>query len=174
MLERDLRMASQKRFPLVFILLPLVAVLAVVGVFGWNFYRDYQKSEAEEEDARKLIAMAEQDKIRKAKAQVAAQQPVVDAPSEEDELGNLPGQKKKPKPAAVPQTPAAKAYTGFRSAYEKLESANENAARKFRARKLQLDDQYNDGKPKNESKFVADCDATKTQILELLRNPENQ
>jgi hypothetical protein len=167
-------MASQKRIPLVFVLLPLVAVLGVVGVIGFNFYRDYLKSEAEEEEIKKLLAAQEQEKVRKAKEQVAAQQPLEVAP-DEDELGNLPGQKKKPKPAApVNQTPVAKAYSGFRAAYEKLENANENAARKFRARKLQLDDQYNDGKPKNESKFVSDCDATRTQILELLRNPENQ
>jgi len=168
-------MASEKkRVPLVLVLLPLVAVLGVVGFLGLNFYRDYQKTEAEDEEARKLIELAEQEKLRKAKAQVAAQQPQ-EAPAEEDELGSLPGQRKKPKAAApVNLSPAAKAYTGFRSAYEKLESANENAARKFRARKLQLDDQYNDGKPKNEAKFIADCDATRTQLLELLRNPENQ
>ena len=167
-------MASQKRIPLVFVLLPLLAVLGVVGVIGFNFYRDYLKSEAEEEEVKKLLAAQEQEKVRKAKEQVAAQQPP-EVTADEDELGNLPGQKKKPKPApVVNQTPVAKAYSGFRAAYERLENANENAARKFRARKLQLDDQYNDGKPKNESKFVADCDATRTQILELLRNPENQ
>ncbi len=168
-------MASQKRIPLVFVLLPVVAVLGVAGVFGWNLYRDYLKSEAEDEETRKLVALAEQEKLRNAKAQVAAQQQTQEAP-EEDELGSLPGQRKKPvKPTApVNQSPAAKAYSGFRAAYEKLENANENAARKFRARKLQLDDQYNDGKPKNESKFVADCDAARTQILEALRNPENQ
>ncbi|MBL8954824.1 MAG: hypothetical protein JNK82_28865 [Myxococcaceae bacterium] len=168
-------MASEKkRIPLVFVLLPLVAVLGVVGVIGFNLYRDYLKSEAEEEEVQKLLAAAEQEKVRKAKEQVAAQQPK-EVPTDEDELGNLPGQKRKPKPAApVNQTPVAKAYSGFRAAYEKLENANENAARKFRAKKLQLDDQYNDGKPKNESKFIADCDASRGQILELLRNPENQ
>ena len=67
-----------------------------------------------------------------------------------------------------------KSFMQFKAAYEKLENANESAARKFRAKKLQLDDQYRDGKPTNESKFIADCDSTKDKILELLRNPENQ
>ena len=49
MLERDSRMASQKRIPLVVVLLPLVAVLAVVGGLAWNFYKDYQKTEAEDD-----------------------------------------------------------------------------------------------------------------------------
>ena len=167
-------MASQKRFPLVFVLLPLVAVLAIAGVVGWNMYRDYARSEADDEEAKRQLAIAQDQKMATAKAQVAAQH--APAPvEEEDELGLLPGQKKKPKPSApANQTPVQKAYLGFKSAYDKLESANENAARKFRARKLQLDDQYGGGKPANEAKFVADCDATRAQILEALRNPENQ
>jgi hypothetical protein len=166
--------ATQKRFPLVFVLLPLLAVLGGVGIIGWNMYREFLRSEAEDDEARKQLAVAQEEKIKAAKAQVAAQHPVVE--EEEDELGNLPGQKKKPKPAAPPvnQTPAQKAYFGFKNAYEKLENANENAARKFRARKLQLDDQFRDGKPQNEAKFIADCDATKEKLIELLRNPENQ
>lgn len=165
---------TQKRFPLVFVLLPLLAVLAGAGVIGWNMYREYLRSEAEDEDAKRQLALAQEEKIKAAKAQVAAQHPVVVEP-EEDELSNLPGQKRKPKPSApTNQTPAQKAYSGFKAAYEKLENANENAARKFRARKLQLDDQYRDGKPQNEAKFIADCDATKEKLLELLRNPENQ
>ena len=167
-------MASQKRIPLVFVLLPLVAVLGVVGMIGWNLYRDYLRSEAEDEEAKRLLALAQEDQVKSAKAQVAAQHPEPEPIEEEDELGRLPGQKKKAVKPVANQTPAQKAYFGFKSAYEKLERANENSARKFRARKLQLDDQFNDGKPKNEPKFVADCDAAREKILELLRHPENQ
>ena len=166
-------MASQKRFPVVFVLLPLVAVLGIAGVVGWNMYRDYMRSEAEDEEAKKLLAIAQEQKVKAAQAQVEAQH--APAPVEdEDELGALPGQKKKPKPQPVNQTPAQKAYFGFKSAYEKLENANENAARKFRARKLQLDDQFNGGKPANEAKFIAECDANREKLLELLKHPENQ
>lgn len=167
-------MASQKRLPLVVVVLPLVGVLGLAGLIGLNMYRDYVKTEAEDEEVKRQLAIAQEEKIKNAKAQVAAQQaPPVE---EEDELGLLPGQKKKPKPtpASTNQTPAQKAYLGFKSAYEKLEGANENAARKFRARKMQLDDQYNGGKPANETKFVADCEATREKLLELLRHPENQ
>ena len=164
--------SSQKRLPLVIVVLPLVAVLAVAGVVGFNMFRDYQRSEAEDEEAKRTLALAQQQKMKKPQVVEEAPAPV-DEP--EDELGALPGQRKKPKPAApVNQTPAQKAYFGFKSAYDKLENANENAARKFRARKLQLDDQYSGGKPANEAKFVSDCDTTRAQILELLRNPENQ
>lgn len=166
-------MASpQKRLPLVFVLLPLVAVLGIAGVVGWNLYRDWVKSEQDDDEARRQLATAQAQHTEAAKAQLAPKPDGV--PPEEDDLGNLPGQRKKPKPPPVNQTPAQKAYLGFKTAYEKLESANENAARKFRARKLQLDDQYSGGKPSNEAKFVADCDTTRGQILELLRNPENQ
>lgn len=167
-------MASQKRFPLVFVLLPLVAVLGIAGVIGMNLYREYQRSEQEDLDARRQLELAQQEKIKIAKAQVEAQQ--APAPVEdEDELGALPGQKKKPKPTTPTNvSPATKAYQGFKAAYDKLENANENAARKFRARKLQLDDQYNGGKPANEQKFVADCEAIRSQIVELLKHPENQ
>lgn len=163
--------SSQKRLPLVIVLLPLVAVVAVAGVVGFNMYRDYQRSEAEDEEAKRTLALAQQQKVKQPQVVAPAPAPV----EEDDELGSLPGQKRKPKPAApVNQTPAQKAYFGFKTAYEKLENANENAARKFRARKLQLDDQYSGGKPTNEAKFVADCDSTRAQIVELLRNPENQ
>ena len=168
-------MASpQKRLPLVVVLAPLVAVLAVAGVVGFNMYRDYQRSEAEEEDAKRQLALAQEQKLSNAKARVEAQPPPAPVETDEDELGALPGQKKKPKPPPVNQSPAQRAYFGFKSAYEKLEGANENAARKFRARKLQLDDQFSGGKPANEAKFVAECDAARTQIVELLRNPENR
>jgi hypothetical protein len=171
-------MASKKRFPLLFVLVPLLSVLGIAGVIGLNLYRDYMKSEAEDEDARRQLAIAQAEQIKAAKAQVEAQHPKSETSAAEDELGNLPGQKKKNqgvKPVTpTNQTPAQKAYFAFKAAYEKLENANENAARKFRARKLQLDDQYAGGKPANEAKFVADCDATRAQILEALRNPENQ
>jgi hypothetical protein len=164
--------AAKKKVPLVVVLLPLIAVLGIAGVVGWNLWKDFQRSEAEDEEARHQLEIAQQEKIRAAKRPVEA---VVDAGTPEDDLGNLPpGMRKKPVKPVAPKSPAEKAYVGFKSAYDKLENANESAARKFRAKKLQLDDQYRDGKPANESKFIADCDAAKDKILELLRNPENQ
>lgn len=176
MLEASRVMASsQKRIPLFVVLVPLLAVLGIAGVIGFNLYRDYLKSEAEDEEARRLLSLAQEEQVRNSRAQVPVPQPKPEPVEEEDELGSLPGQKKKVKSTAPSsQTPAQRAYFGFKSAYEKLEKANENAARRFRARKLQLDDQYSNGKPANEQKFVADCDATRAQILEALRNPENQ
>src|SRR5262245_16147504 len=101
-------MASSKRIPLVFVLLPLVAVLAVVGVIGWNLYRDYQRSEAEDQEARRQLELAQAEKIKAAKEQVAAQHPGPAA--DEDELGKLPGQRKKaPVKPVANQTPAQKA-----------------------------------------------------------------
>lgn len=166
----------KKRFPLVFVLLPLLAVLGVAGYSGLNMYREFQRSEAEDAEVKRLEQAAEAAKRERAK-KAAEAVPKVEAPPDEDEdLANLPkGHKKTPKPPATGnQTPAQKAFFGFKSAYDKLEAKSENAARKFRARKLQLEDQYNDGAPTNAAKFTADCDATKAQILEALRNPENQ
>jgi hypothetical protein len=166
---------QKKRLPLFFVLVPVLCVLGIVALIGWNLYRDYQRGEAEDEETRKFQAAQEAEKVRAAKSQVAAQQPKAE-PVDEDELGSLPGQKKKAPKVTAPkdQTPATRAYLGFKTAFDKLESANETAARKFRAKKLQLDDQYNGGKPANEQKFVSDCDATREKLLELLRNPENQ
>ena len=75
---------------------------------------------------------------------------------------------------AATGTPAQRAFSGFKSAYDKLEAANETAAKKFRVQRLRLEDQLGSGSPPNEAKFVADCDALKGQILEALRNPPNQ
>jgi hypothetical protein len=173
-------MASEqkKRFPLVLVLLPLVAMLGIAAVVGANLYREYARSEVEDDEAKKLIAMEEAEKA-KAPHPPREPPPKVEAPVEpEEDLGNLPkGMHKKPagKPSAPSnQTPAQKSFFAFKAAYDKLEAANENAARKFRARKLQLEDQLGNGTPANEAKFVGDCDATRAQILEALRNPENQ
>jgi hypothetical protein len=164
----------QKRLPLVVVLAPLLAVLGIAGVVGWNLYRDWTTSEAEDAEASKQLTVAQGEKARAAREQKHPDE-VKPQPTEEDDLGNLPGQKKKNtavKPVAG--TPAQKAYGAFKTAYDKLENTNENAAKKFRVRKLQLDDQFNGGKPVNETKFVADCEATRSQIIEALRNPENQ
>jgi hypothetical protein len=166
-------MASQKRFSLVFVLIPLVAVLGIIGVVGWNMYREYAKGEAEEEETRRVAKLDEDDRLKAARAKAQPQK--VEPLPPDDELGNLPKvQPKKPVKAAAATSPAQKAYYGFKSAYDKLEATNENAARKFRVRKLQLDDQFGNGAPANEAKFVAECDAVRSLILEALRNPENQ
>lgn len=179
MLEVSGAMAEKKRFPVVFVLLPLVGVLGAAGFFGWKLYADYARSEQEDEEARKAAELDQRERVKAAKQARLEQQQADTGPTQptEDELANLPkgpGRRPVKSTGGGSQTPAAKAYFSFKAAYEKLESTNENAARKFRVRKLQLDDQFGNGSPSNEPKFVADCDATKAQILEALRNPENQ
>jgi hypothetical protein len=174
-------MASEKkRIPMVAVLLPLVAVLGLAGVMGVNLFRDYQKSEAEDEDTRKQIALEEQTHAKKKKPAPVAAVEVVDAGSgdDEDELSNLPKNVHK-KPTGGPVkvatgTPAQKAFAGVKTAYDKLEAANETAAKKFKTQKYRLEDELGNGSPANEAKYVAECDAVKSQILEALRNPENQ
>jgi hypothetical protein len=166
---------AKKRIPMVVVLLPIVAVLGIAAAVGWNLWRDYQKSEAEDEESRRIAAEGQADaRQRNRPAPVEA---VVDAGTpEDDELAKLPPGQKRPPTVRAPvgQTAAQKSYYSFKAAYDRLEAANETTAKKFRARRLVLEDQFGNGKPANEAKFVAECDAVKAQILEALRNPENQ
>jgi predicted negative regulator of RcsB-dependent stress response len=166
----------KKSFPVIWVVLPLFAVLAVAGVVGWGMYQDYQHTEAEEEEARRQAAAAQVQRARAA-AQNRVEAPKAEAPADdEDELVALPrgAVKKAPRTNTANLSPAQRSFFAFKAAYDKLESANETSAKKFRARKLQLEDQFKGGKPNDEAKFAADCDALRAQILEALRNPENQ
>jgi hypothetical protein len=174
-------MASEKkRIPLVVILLPLIAVLGLAGFMGLNLWKEYQRSEHEDEDARQRDAVEQQQRVKKRRQQVVEAGPLdAGLPVDDDDLANLPkGTPRRPRVAETPKaptgTPAQRAYQGFKSAYDKLEAANETAVKKYRAQRLRLEDQLGGGNPTNEAKFVADCDALKAQILEALRNPENQ
>ncbi len=174
-------MASEKkRIPMIAVLVPLVAVLDMATFMGINLYRDYQKSVADDEETRRQIALEEKQRAKAAKKPPVVAE-VVDAgaaPEEEDEFGNLPKNvhhRPTTAPVRAPTgTPAQRAFGGFKAAYDKLEAANETAAKKFRNQKLRLEDQLGNGSPPNEAKYIADCDAVKAQVLEALRNPENQ
>ncbi|MBK7857687.1 MAG: hypothetical protein IPJ65_03460 [Archangiaceae bacterium] len=126
--------SSQKRIPLFVVLVPLLAVLGIAGVIGFNLYRDYLKSEAEDEEARRLLSLAQEEQVRNSRAQVPVPQPKPEPVEEEDELGSLPGQKKKVKSTAPSSQTRPSARTGFKSAYEKLgEGERERGAQVSRA-----------------------------------------
>jgi hypothetical protein len=170
--------AEKKPIPLVVVLAPLVAVIGIAGFVGFNLWRDYHQG-TDDDDAQQDVGNHPK-RPKKHKTTVADAAQVVDAgvvAVDDDDLTNLP--KNRPRhPVAtakpVTGTPAQRAYAGFKSAYDKLEAANETAAKKYRTQRLRLEDQLGSGNPANEAKFVADCDALKGEILEALRNPENQ
>jgi hypothetical protein len=171
--------AEKKPIPMVVIVAPLLIVLGLAGFVGLNLYRDYQRTERDEEEQQRRDEAEQHERVKKPKPVAVVDTPLdAGAPAPvEDDLTNLPkgGQKKTGTPTkAATGTPAQRAFNGFKSAYDKLEAANETAAKKYRVQRLRLEDQLGGGTPPNEAKFVADCEALKQQILEALRNPQNQ
>lgn len=169
-------MAEKKPIPLAVVLAPLVAVVGIAGFVGFNLWRDYQSTDEgdEQQDVGNHPKRPKKHKNAVADTAVAVD---AGAPQDDDDLANLPKNSPKRTVVAVKTatgTPAQRAFAGFKSAYDKLEAANETSAKKYRAQRLRLEDQLGSGNPANEAKFVADCDALKAQILEALRNPENQ
>lgn len=171
-------MTSSKRFTTVWVLVPLLLIAAVASLAGLRIFQDMKVNQAKEEEA-KLRAQAVEEVRRQAFKNLPQPPPEAVAPAEgkvEDDLSALPpGQKPTPSKSMFKfKAPADKAYFGLKMVYDQLERANENAAKKFRIQKIQLDGEYHDGKPTDEAQFVAQCQQLSAEIFKALRQPENQ
>ena len=171
-------MTSSKRFTTVWVFVPLLLIAAVASLAGLRIFQDMKTNQAKEEEAQRLRERVEEVK-RQAFKNLPQPTPEAGAPTEpkaEDALGALPeGNKPKPTKSMFQfKSPADKAYFGLKMVYDQLERANENAAKKFRMQKIQLDGEYNDGKPTDEPQFVAQCQQLSSEIFKAIRQPENQ
>ncbi len=164
-----------RKASIMWVLLPLVAVLGVVGYVGLDLYKEQQDKTRDEEEARKNTLgrpNSEDRKTRELKPESLVE-PAEPEVVPEDDLPTLPKGVKAPRVVTkeVRQVPSQRAYTLVKAKYEKL--VNENSQKKFKGKMQVLDSQIRSVGP-DDAAFIARCDSLREEIDLALANPENR
>ena len=163
------------------------AVLLVGVAVGWNVFRDKMEEKMKgmggEERLTGDVPLGPPGQRRDGKSREIGGVPqevhtvasVSNGVSDDEDL-SAPAQKKKPKPvavAAIPSNlpPAERAWRNLKADYDRLESNNDNTAKKYRMRVNVLEDKRGS---LAEAAFVKEATTLDELIRADLAKPENQ
>ncbi len=170
---------------LIWLVLPLLAVLAVAGYIAWDVYAESLRQERLEDEQRREVHQDTEAQPEEPRKSREVKVPGTGAPEEPDDLAGLPTPVKDakapkepvkapkvtgPPRVAAAQTPGEAALRTLKGNLGRLKNAS--AAGRF---KIQLNAFDNDVKTKgNDPAWVKKVEAVNAAILVELEKPENQ
>ncbi len=166
----------QKKFNVLYVVLPLILVVAVgIGV-GWEVFRANLEAAQQSRDREARLGVdgpigAQKDRRSRELKPIEVPVPLRAVAPDDDELTGLGKRKKPPLQKVVNQSPVERTWRLLKADFDKLEAKNETTARKYRIRILRMEDRRANTP---EELFVKEASVLQEALKLELTKPENQ
>lgn len=156
-----------------YVVIGLLMVIVIGAGVAWEMFRSKMEELQQGQGGEGRLGVdgpIGMQRERKSRELKPKEEPVVAAPTpEEDDLAGL-GKKKKPPPPKV-YPPAERAWRAVKADYDKLQASNETTAKKYRMKMLTLEDRKD---KLAEAAFVKEAGVLEEALKQELAKPENQ